>query len=77
MSRNHIHLAPGHPGDDGVYSARVATAEIIIEIDLDKAIKGGIPFYISDNRVILTPGPIPTSFFSRVYDIKTGIDLLD
>jgi len=76
MGRNHIHLAPGHPGDEGVYSARVETAEIIIEIDLDKAIKRGIPFYISDNRVILTPGPIPTSFFSRVYDSKTGKDLL-
>ena len=54
MGRNHIHLAPGHPGDEGVYSARVKTAEIIIEIDLDRAIKHGIPFYISDNRVILT-----------------------
>ena len=32
------------------------SCDIIIEIDMEAAIKDGIPFYISSNNVILTEG---------------------
>jgi hypothetical protein len=72
MSRNHIHFSPGHPGDPGVYSGRANTANIVIEIDLPACLAEGIPFYISDNRVVLSPGPIPSRLFKQAYKINTG-----
>ena len=40
MARNHIHLAVGTPGKNGVISGMRATCEIVIEINLAKAIYG-------------------------------------
>ncbi|HIA01861.1 MAG TPA: RNA 2'-phosphotransferase, partial [Myxococcales bacterium] len=71
MTRNHIHFSPGHPGDPGVYSGRADSAQLVIEIDLPVCLAAGIEFFISDNRVVLSPGPIPPQFFKQVYKIKS------
>ena len=46
-----------------------------IYIDLEKALKGGIPFFVSENKVVLSPGNergyIPATYFQRVVDGKT------
>ncbi len=54
MTRNHIHFAPGMPKEEGVVSGMRGTCNIIIEIDLEAAMKDNIKFYISSNNVILT-----------------------
>ena len=55
MSRNHIHFTPKFPGME-VISGMRNTCDILIEIDVEKAIKNGIEFYQSKNEVILSRG---------------------
>lgn len=72
MSRQHIHMAIGIPGDKQVISGMRSTSQVVISIDMTKAIHDGIPFYMSSNGVILSPGPIPIEYFSSVVDRRTG-----
>ncbi|KAI0766651.1 KptA family-domain-containing protein [Trametes elegans] len=69
MSRNHIHLAQGVPGT-GVISGMRKSSEILIYVDVQKALDAGIKFYLSTNGVVLTEGDshgvLGTQFFSKV-----------
>jgi len=56
MKRNHIHFARDEPGSSGVISGMRRTCQVIIAIDLEKALNDGIKFYLSANDVILTAG---------------------
>ena len=78
MSRLHVHFTAGELGDGEVISGMRATADIWIYIDAAKAMADGIVFYRSANNVILSEGingVVPTKYFSRVRNIKTGQDL--
>ncbi|KAJ3190330.1 tRNA 2'-phosphotransferase 1 [Gaertneriomyces sp. JEL0708] len=71
MSRQHIHFAVGRPGEDGVISGMRSSTDILIYIDVEKALADNIPFYRSSNNVILSPGKdgvIHPKYFSRVED---------
>lgn len=74
MARNHVHFAIGFPGSEGLISGMRSTCEIVIELNLTKAIHGKdkIPFYESSNKVILSEGlqngSIPPAYFRSVYD---------
>ncbi|XP_071657613.1 tRNA 2'-phosphotransferase 1 [Patagioenas fasciata] len=74
MGRNHIHLAPGLPGDPGVRSGMRTDSEIAIFIDGPRALEDGIPFFLSANGVILTPGDaggrLPPKYFLRVLQLR-------
>ena len=76
MARQHIHMAIGIPGDKQVISGMRSTSRIVISIDMTKAMRDGIPFYMSSNGVILSPGPIPIQYFSSVVDRKTSRSLV-
>lgn len=79
MSRNHIHFAPGMPKDKEVISGMRNSCDVIIQIDMFKAIKDGINFYISANNVILTEGidgTLPPKYFLFVTS-KLGEVILD
>ncbi|KAI1793467.1 KptA family-domain-containing protein [Ganoderma leucocontextum] len=69
MSRNHIHLAQGVAGS-GVISGMRSSSQILIFVDVQKALDAGIKFYLSANGVVLTEGNkkgfLPPEFFSRV-----------
>ena len=70
MSRNHIHLAPGIPGEKDVISGMRSSCDVIIEIDLEKAMNDKIEFFVSNNNVILTKGidgVLPMKYFSKAY----------
>ncbi|VDO91655.1 unnamed protein product [Schistosoma margrebowiei] len=71
MQRTHIHFAPGEVGETGVISGMRSSAEIIIYIDLIKAINDGYKFYLSKNNVILCEGNkegcLPTKYFRAAY----------
>jgi hypothetical protein len=68
MARNHIRkyhfnplhinidMAIGMPGKKGVISGMRGSCEVVVEINLVNAIKQGVPFFISENQVILSPG---------------------
>jgi 2'-phosphotransferase len=48
MARNHIHMAIGMPGKKGVISGMRGSCEVVVEVNIAKAmLQGKIPFYIS------------------------------
>eukprot|EP00056_Hartaetosiga_gracilis_P014332 m.240299 g.240299 ORF g.240299 m.240299 type:complete len:213 (+) comp14839_c0_seq1:234-872(+) len=71
MQRNHIHFATGLPSDDHVKSGMRQSSSVFIYLNLKKCIEDNIPFFISANGVILSPGigdtgVIPPRYFSKV-----------
>eukprot|EP00568_Trieres_chinensis_P004884 CAMPEP_0183291140 /NCGR_PEP_ID=MMETSP0160_2-20130417/658_1 /TAXON_ID=2839 ORGANISM="Odontella Sinensis, Strain Grunow 1884" /NCGR_SAMPLE_ID=MMETSP0160_2 /ASSEMBLY_ACC=CAM_ASM_000250 /LENGTH=279 /DNA_ID=CAMNT_0025451899 /DNA_START=17 /DNA_END=856 /DNA_ORIENTATION=- len=82
MKRNHIHFASGLPeGDGGVISGMRSTCQIYIYVNGARCAEDGVPFYRSDNGVLLTPGAsdgmLPVQYFSRVIDARTKEILLN
>lgn len=77
MKRNHIHLAKGLPGEDGVISGMRKNCEVYIYINTRLCAEDNIRFYESANGVILTEGvhgsgTLPTTHFSKVVHAVTG-----
>ncbi|KAK2958104.1 putative tRNA 2'-phosphotransferase 1 [Blattamonas nauphoetae] len=71
MGRQHIHFSQGLPGDSGIISGMRRECNVIIYIDVKKAMDAGIVFFISENGVVLSSGIdgiIPPTFFQRVTD---------
>ncbi|OSS46876.1 hypothetical protein B5807_08998 [Epicoccum nigrum] len=86
MTRNHIHFASGLPagfkplesaagaGDAAdaapVISGMRMSSTVLIYVDINAALEKGIPFFVSENGVVLTEGNeegvLPYEFFSRV-----------
>lgn len=75
MARNHVHMAVGMPSQ-GVISGMRSSCEVVIEVNMVKAMAGEhkVPFYVSANKVVLSPGledgSIPSEYFRSVLDIK-------
>lgn len=42
MARTHIHFAPGEPGADSVISGMRRSCQVVIYINIDKAIQGNL-----------------------------------
>jgi len=70
MRRNHIHFAQGLPGTKGVISGMRSQADVLIYIDIAKALTDNLKFFISANGVVLSAGNeegfIPPEYFLRV-----------
>jgi RNA:NAD 2'-phosphotransferase (TPT1/KptA family) len=58
MSRQAIQMAVGMPDDPQVRSGIRPSVEVIIHIDVDRAMRQGLRFFRSENNVICCPGPI-------------------
>jgi len=56
MSQTHITFAVGYPEDNAVINGMKNNYEIFIEIDLDLALKNGINFFISSNKLVVSSG---------------------
>jgi len=54
--RNHIHFSSYLPGDGRLISGMRYDCECVIHVNLRRALEDGIPFYLSSNKVILSPG---------------------
>eukprot|EP00038_Savillea_parva_P009223 m.182094 g.182094 ORF g.182094 m.182094 type:complete len:206 (-) comp15437_c0_seq1:1379-1996(-) len=67
MRRQHIHLATALPKEEGVISGMRASSQVLIYIDVAAAMADGVPFFVSRNGVILTPGHPDTSVLSPKY----------
>ena len=64
--RNHIHFAAGEVEDNQVISGMRTQCEVKIYIDVEAMIRDGIPLYRSSNNVLLSPGPVPSKYFTQV-----------
>jgi 2'-phosphotransferase len=70
-TRNHIHFSPQEPSDARSVIFRKGL-EFGIWIDLKKALDEGIPFFMSDNNVILSRGSsgrLSPRFFIKIKDL--------
>lgn len=76
QGRNEIHFACEDPtgGTRRAISGMRSDCDLAIWLDVRKAIEDGLPFYISDNGVILSPGDengsIASRYFLKAMDIS-------
>lgn len=73
MKRNHIHMALGLFGEEGVVSGMRKNCTAFIYINIAMAMAQGIRFYQSHNAVILSKGlndsgVIPVEFFEKIVE---------
>lgn len=84
MTRNNVHFGRGVPGEDGVVSGFRASAQVLIYVDIARALQEGVEFFLSENGVLLTPGVpyrgnegvVPPHLFEKVIDRRSGRSLL-
>ena len=77
-SRNHVHFTPYEPGDSRTTSGVRKGSDVAIYIDLQKALMHDVPFFMSSNHVILSPGidgVIASDYILRLRNLRTGADL--
>ncbi|KAL1961356.1 hypothetical protein VTO42DRAFT_84 [Malbranchea cinnamomea] len=80
---------PSQGKHEGVISGMRADAQILIYIDLKRALRAGCPFWVSENGVILSEGMareeeeeggkekvVPLEFFDVVVERKNGLGVL-
>jgi 2'-phosphotransferase len=77
MRRNHIHLARHVPGAKELVSGARLDTDVLIFVDVARAMRDGIGFFESDNGVVLTRGDngvLHPRYFARVArrDVETG-----
>jgi hypothetical protein len=77
MARNNIHMALGLPQQDSVISGMRNSCQIVVELNITRAVFDKIPHFISQNQVILTPGVgdsglLPPQYFRSIYDLASG-----
>ncbi|ESQ28423.1 hypothetical protein EUTSA_v10019720mg, partial [Eutrema salsugineum] len=69
INRLHVHFSCGLPTDGEVISGMRRNVNVVIFLDIKKALEDGIAFYISDNKVILTEGIdglVPVYYFQKI-----------
>ncbi|KAF8379300.1 hypothetical protein HHK36_028733 [Tetracentron sinense] len=69
MKRLHVHFSSGLPTDGEVISGMRRDVNVLIFLDVRKALEEGMKFYISDNKVILTEGfegVVPVKYFEKM-----------
>ncbi|CAM8997728.1 unnamed protein product [Rhodiola kirilowii] len=69
MKRLHVHFSSGLPADGGVISGMRRDVNVLIFLDVRKALADGMKLYISDNKVILTEGfegVVPVKYFEKI-----------
>lgn len=62
MNRTHIHFASKPNAISGFRS----NSTVLVHVDMSAAMRDGIEFYISENEVILSPGPIDPQYFKSI-----------
>jgi len=70
-----VHFASREPGNEGIISGMRYDCEVAIWVDLPMAVDSGMPFFLSKNKVILTPGidgRVLPRFFIKALDLRTG-----
>ncbi|WOL02969.1 tRNA 2'-phosphotransferase 1 [Canna indica] len=69
MKRLHVHFSSGLPMDGEVISVMRRDVDVLIYLDVEKALREGMELFVSDNKVILTEGfdgVVPARFFLKI-----------
>ena len=80
MRRRHVHMATGLPGDGEVRSGVRNDCEVAVWVDVERGVAEGVPFFVSANGVVLSPGEgdsgtVPPRLFLRAHRIRGGEEL--
>ena len=54
--RKRVHFSPCEPGSKQRISGMRGDCEVAVYVDLRAALRDGVPFFVSANEVILSPG---------------------
>ena len=78
MARNHVHMAMGLPGNKGVISGMRVSCDFVFEVNMIKAKFNGLPFLVSNNGVVLSPGEgergiIAPKYFRSIFCLKNDM----
>lgn len=82
MKRQHIHMTASDRVDAsiGVISGFRASTEVLVYIDIVKAVSEGLKFFVSENNVILCAGNqegyLLPQYFKKIVDRKTGTEVM-
>ena len=71
-------MIPYEPNDERVVSGMRKDCEVAIWINLKAALEDGVPFYMSQNQVVLTPGKegrLSPKYFLKARDLLKNQDL--
>ncbi|CAL1352551.1 unnamed protein product [Linum trigynum] len=69
MERLHVHFSCGLPTDGEVISGMRRNVNVLIFLNVEKALEDGMKLYISENKVILTEGfdgVVPVKYFQKI-----------
>ncbi|XP_022973876.1 tRNA 2'-phosphotransferase 1-like [Cucurbita maxima] len=69
MKRLHVHFSCGLPTDGEVISGMRRNVNVLIFLDVNKALNDGMKLYMSDNKVILTEGfdgVVAVKYFQKI-----------
>lgn len=69
MKRLHVHFSCGLPTDGEVISGMRRDIDVLVFLDIRKALEEGMKLYISENKVILTEGldgVVPVKYFEKI-----------
>lgn len=69
MKRLHVHFSCGLPTDGEVISGMRRDVNVLIFLNVRKALADGMKLYISDNKVVLTEGfdgVVPVEYFEKI-----------
>ncbi|KAH7550538.1 hypothetical protein JRO89_XS13G0212100 [Xanthoceras sorbifolium] len=69
MKRLHVHFSCGLPTDGEVISGMRRDVNVLIFLDVRKALEDGMKLYILENKVILTEGfdgTVPVKYFEKI-----------
>ncbi|KAF7826012.1 tRNA 2'-phosphotransferase 1-like isoform X1 [Senna tora] len=69
MKRLHVHFSCGLPTDGEVISGMRRDVNVLIFLDVRKALEEGMKLHISENKVILTEGfdgVVPVKYFEKI-----------
>ncbi|KAH9800161.1 2'-phosphotransferase [Citrus sinensis] len=69
MKRLHVHFSCGLPTDGEVISGMRHDVNVLIFLNVRKALADGMKLYISDNKVVLTEGfdgVVPVEYFEKI-----------
>lgn len=77
MNREWIHFALGIDSNSGIRK----NSEVAISLDVQKCLDHGILLYRTGNNIIMsqgqgTTGMIPWEYFSRIIDLRSGLEIL-
>jgi len=82
QQRSEVHFACEEPGEEGqrAVSGMRSDCNLVIWLDLRRALEEGLPFFMSNNGVVLSPGDstgcIPPQYFQRAMDYTVDPPLL-